>query len=137
MVANEGYFDLNLEGDVTKEKWIGKFKCKLRLSHRDTLTKDNLRRQLLGDSPELATERAASLAFIASELSVRLMDAPPWWKASDNGLELADDNVMAEVYANCVRLEKDLYDKTHKKVDQAAEDLKKKLEEEQKTLEVK
>jgi hypothetical protein len=128
MVANEGYFDLNLVGDVTGEKWLGKFKCKLRLSHRDTLAKDNLRRQLLGGSPELATERASSLAFIASELSVRLVDAPAWWKAADNGLDLADDNVMAEVYSNCVRLERELFDKTHKKAEDASDELKKKLE---------
>ena len=128
MVANEGYFDINLVGDVTGEKWLGKFKCKLRLSHRDTLSKDNLRRQLLGENPALATERASSLAFIASELSVRLTDAPPWWRGSDNGLELEDDNIMAEIYANCVRLEKELYDKTHKKAEEASDELKKKLE---------
>jgi hypothetical protein len=130
--ANEGVFDLNLLGENTGERWLGKFKCKLRLSHRDSIAKDNLRRQLLGTNPEAASARAASLAFIASELHVRIVEAPAWWMASDNGLELEDDNIVAAVYENAVRLEKETFDALHKKADSATDDLKKKLDEEPK-----
>ena len=107
MTDNEGSFSISLTGDVTQEKWLGNFKCKLRLSHRDSLAKDVYRRQLLGANPDQASGRAASLAFIASELSVRITSAPAWFMASDNGLELSDDNVLAAIYDECTKKEKE------------------------------
>lgn len=49
--------------------------------------RDKIRRELLGNFGIDSSPRAAELAITLSELSVRLVDAPKWWKDSQSGLE--------------------------------------------------
>lgn len=128
-MASEKYvssFGLDVTGETTGEKFAGVFKCKTRLSHRDALRQDQVRRGLLGNNPDAASPRALSTAEAFSEFAVRLLDSPSWFQNSDGGLELSDDNVIAELYAKimeCAReAAKELTDKgASAKKDLAAE----------------
>lgn len=100
-------FTISVTGDTTNEKWVGTFKCKPRLSHRDQLTKDRIRRELLGPDANNASTRALNQSEIFAQLAVRLSESPSWWKDNGNGLDLADDNVVAEVFEACLRVEKE------------------------------
>lgn len=107
---NEGQFSIHLTGDVTGETWEGDFTAKKRLSHRDTLKKDNYRRQLLGEAGGMPTERAVEAAVMVSELEVRLLKWPDWWVPRGKGLDLEDDNILSDVWAKALKVEKDAAD---------------------------
>lgn len=94
----EETFHVSVVGETSGENYPGKFTVRTRLSFKDALTRDSVRRNLLGATPETASVRANSVADVFSELAVRIVDAPSWWTNSDGGLELCDDNVVAAVY---------------------------------------
>jgi hypothetical protein len=120
----ESSFTISSTGDVSGDTYKGVFKVKTRLSHRDQLNRDRIRRDLLGSNPEGVGARAASIAEIFSQLAVRIVDAPSWWTNTDNGMDLSDDNVVAEVYEASIKAEADEVERVRKKGEEAKEALK-------------
>lgn len=120
---NTDTFTISVIGETSQEKWYGSFTVKTRLSHKDRLEQDRIRRQYLGGDPVGASQRALTSAEIFSQCAVRITKCPPWWTDADNGTDLADDNVVAEVYNKALECESKL-----------AEELKKKAEEVAKTI---
>jgi hypothetical protein len=102
-------FVIREKGETTGEVFTGKFVVKTRLSHRDRLNMDVLRRQLLGPIPQgsMPSERALNSSEIFSQLSVRIVEAPSWWTSADNGIGLDDDSVVSAVYQKAVQAEAD------------------------------
>lgn len=122
--ANEAPFTISLEGEVTGEKWFGEFSAKKRLSHKDHLRKDQVRRELLGGQTGEASQRAASTAMILSELAVRLTKSPAWWGANGDGLEFEDDNIIGAVYDAAMKVEKDAAEARKKKAEKEVEKMR-------------
>jgi hypothetical protein len=122
-IKYESEFVVSVTGDTTGEKFEGKFKVRTRLSFRDQLRRDEIRRTILGVGADAAYARASSAADMFGELSVRVIESPTWWKNADNGLDLADDNVLSEVYKKALKAEKDLVDSLTKQGEQAKKDL--------------
>jgi len=118
-------FTISVVGNVTGETFKGKFSAKPHLSFRDELLQDKIRRELLGPDAEHASEAAKIQSFMFSQLAVRIVDAPGWWKDNGNGLDLVDDNVIAEVYQEVMRIEKEALKELQEKGDKALDDLKK------------
>lgn len=129
-------FTVNLVGDTTQEQWTGVFKCKTRLSHRDHLTRDRVHRDLLGPNVERRVEadgtvvtnvtpRAASIAEVFSQLAIRIVDAPSWWKEMDGGMGLSDDNVVSKVYEEAIKAESDVIQALKEKAKAAKKELDK------------
>lgn len=104
---NSESFVVDLVGDVSGKTWKGVFKTKIRLSHRDQLRQDEVRRELLGKNAEHASERTKNQAEIFAFIAVHLTQFPSWWEMNDNGLDLEDDNVVGDIFANIVRLKSD------------------------------
>lgn len=77
-------FSINVVGEKTGERWMGKFSCRRRLSHRQELAKDRLYRELLGPNPEGASERAKSQADVMADISACIVKAPNWWTEAGN-----------------------------------------------------
>lgn len=121
----ERSFVIRVVGEVTGETFVGSFTVKTRLSHRDHLNRDSLRRQLLGDKPEFASERAATSAEIFSQCSTRILEAPSWWTGSDGGMTLTDDSVVIEVYQEALKCEAEALAEVQKKAEEAKKDLAK------------
>lgn len=119
----EKTFVVRVTGENTGELFQGTFTVKTRLSHRDHLNRDNLRRQLLGERPEHASERAITSSEIFSQCSVRIVEAPSWWTGSDNGLGMSDDNVPIEVYTEAVKAEADAIEEVKKAAEKAKTEL--------------
>jgi hypothetical protein len=71
----------------------------------------------------MPSERAIEAAVMVSELEVRLIEWPEWWPTVGRGLDLEDDNILSEIWAKALKVEKD-----------AAEAVKKAAEEAQKKL---
>lgn len=117
-------FYLYIVGESTGEVFRGDFEAKTRLSHRDELYKDKLRRELLGPDPDHATKESHARAMAFSELRVRLTDYPRWWEESGFGMDLFDENVIAELYKEATRVEHEAQEEFMKKADEAQEVLK-------------
>ena len=124
-MGNTFEFVLDAVGDNTGEKFVGNFGAKQRLSHRDQLNKDQLRRQLLGDKPDAATKDSMMRAEILSHLSVSVMESPKWWKDSSGGLDLMDDSLIFDLYDLVVKGQSKAIDEVLKKGEEAKEELKK------------
>jgi hypothetical protein len=108
-------FSVDVVGEVTGETFKGVFKAVPRLSHRDNLRRDQLRRDLLGSKPEDASVDATNVSAVFSKLWVHLVEFPSWWKDSKNGLELLDETPVAAVYDNVARIEREAIEAIQKK----------------------
>jgi hypothetical protein len=117
-------FTINVVGDITKERVQGTFASKPILTHREELTVDRIKRDLLGPDSANASANSVAMASIIAELSVRLTDAPPFWKNSNGGLDLVDENVVAAVYEKVMKIEKDTVDGVKTEGVEAKQELK-------------
>lgn len=95
-------FTIDSVGDITGIQRTGTFGFKLALSFKENFIKDEHKRLLLGNmangvdpSPDVLAQ-----ATQFAELRVRLVEAPDWWKESENGVLLKDENILDEVYYN-------------------------------------
>lgn len=100
-------FTIHVVGETTGEDFRGLFKAVPRLSHRDNLRRDQLRRDILGPSPETAGADALNVAAVFSKVWVHLVETPSWWKDAKNGLDLLDETPVAAVYENVARIERE------------------------------
>jgi hypothetical protein len=100
---------------------------KSRLSYRDILTRDQRRRDLLGGTnPEFATPDALESAEILSELSVRVIEGPSWWKTSNGGIDLVDTTPLNSLYIQIMKDEVEALEAMKKKAEANKADLAKK-----------
>ena len=103
-------FDVHVVGNVTGQVWPGTFRAKQKLTFRDKLNADRMRRELIGEVGGVIDPEAGAASLVISQLSVRLTDFPEWWKTSNGGLNLEDPNVLEEVYKLAMKVQED-YDK--------------------------
>jgi hypothetical protein len=118
-------FSIDVTGNVTGESWKGLFEALPRLSHRLQLQRDKVRRELLGDAPSGATERALELAALLSDLQVRLTTWPKWWADYKFGLDLLDDNILSEIGDNVVNIIQKEEERLKKRAEEAQEEIRK------------
>jgi len=102
---NEKIFELSIKGETTTQMWTGKFKCVCVPNLRQRSEAAVLEKQLNRDLTTLDTETLAYHRMIA-QLSSRLLAAPDWWLASNNGQNLLDLNLVFEVWKSCMEAEK-------------------------------
>ncbi len=127
-MANSEKFSIDVKGDISDKTWKGLFTTKIRLSHKDQLRQDEIRRDLLGAKPESASPRAQNTADVFSFVLIHIMDAPQWWAMNGNGLELEDDNVVAEIYGKIVEVKVAAQKKLKDEADAARTELSKPAE---------
>lgn len=101
---NEETFEISVQGNVTKQMWVGKFRCVCVPNLRQRSQASVFEKQLNGDLKTL-DEDTVLYHRMVSQLSARILGAPDWWIASNNGQELLDVNVLFELWKNCIRLE--------------------------------
>lgn len=118
-------FSISVVGEVSGETQKGVFKAKPRLSHRDTLLQDQMRRDLLGPKPESAGQAAMANSLVFSKIWTHIVESPSWWKEAGNGVDLLDETPVVAVYDNIVRIEKEAIDAVKKSAEKVAENLKK------------
>lgn len=117
-------FTINVVGETTGESFRGNFKAKPRLSHRDTLTQDQMRRDLLGPKPADAGQAAIASSLVFSKIWIHLSEAPTFWKEAGNGMDFLDEAPVVAVYDNILRIEKEASDAIKKEGAAASEALK-------------
>lgn len=104
-MTNKETFSINVKGEKTQEDYRGVFEVKLTLSHRESLVKDQRRRELLGPKPEAADKEARNIAFVFAKLYIHITKAPSWWTEADGGVDLLDEAPVMEVLKKLEELE--------------------------------
>jgi hypothetical protein len=97
----------------------GRFKIKTRLSNRDSLKLDEIRRSLLGEKSDMANENINGLASVLAKIAVNVVESPSWWKDSNNGLDLDEQGPVMDVFEAVLKAEKDYADDLKKKAEAA------------------
>jgi hypothetical protein len=115
----------NIIGDSTSEVYRGAFVFSTKLSFSDMLKMDRLRRTYLGgENQENASQFAVNIANAIADLSVRVIEGPPWWKESNFGLNLKDYNVLNAVYDLAMLAQKEDEEEREKKKREASDKLR-------------
>jgi len=110
---NESTFEISVKGETSTQMWTGKFKCVCVPTLRQRAEASILEKQLNKDLLTVDQETLAYHRMIA-QLSSRLIAAPDWWIAANNGQNLLDLNVVFEVWKLCVEAEKSWKDQVWK-----------------------
>lgn len=100
----EGEFIIDLEGDVTKMRFVGSFNCKIPRKKEQCLI-DKHRAFLNGPSPEQLDPATLRFHHMIAYLRFTVTDSPKFWKESDLGYEMYDANVVEDVYKRVLDFE--------------------------------
>jgi hypothetical protein len=101
----ETTFEIDVEGNVTKQRFTGAFKYRM----------PNMRTRALADKEKARLneglergldETVAELHSMIAYLRHTITDSPPWWKESASGYDLFDANVVTTVYLRALEFEK-------------------------------
>jgi hypothetical protein len=104
MPATEHTFQVDVEGEVTKKTYAGEFTCKIP-RRKDQCLIDKHRALLNGDVPDQLTPATLRFHHMISYLRYTLIEFPKFWKDSDRGYELYDENVVAAIYDKVLSFE--------------------------------
>lgn len=122
-------FTISEVGDVTQETFKAEFVTSTVLSGRQQLLQDQLYREYVGKDPQWADadirRRCDIMATINSALQAPL---PQFWRESNNGWDLLDDNVMLAVYAGVVKALNEEAEKRKKRTEESSKRLQKAVE---------
>ena len=94
---NERTFDFNAVGDNFGKAYNGTFtvRCVLNIFERRLLEleKSKLRSDIVNPTPDLI-----ALTTILANLRLRVKEAPEWWKQSNGGDNMEEENVLVELF---------------------------------------
>ena len=91
-------FSVSLIGEDTAQPFNGDFVVKTVLTRRELFLADERRRIILGMVPAGVPASISGEAYMLGQLHVRIVSAPDWWNKSEGGLDIADANVIGEVF---------------------------------------
>ena len=95
--SKENVFHFECLGATFGKKYEGRFTvlCALTIGQKHGLALEKTR--LLGNYPN-PTDDLAGFAVILANLRAKVIDGPDWWKQSDGGSTLDEENVLIELY---------------------------------------
>ena len=90
-------FDFTHEGELTGKKYEGQFTviAALNMGQRHALEMEKTR--LLGNYLN-PTDALAGMAIILGNLRTKIIDSPEWWRQSNGGLEIMDEDVLVALH---------------------------------------
>lgn len=100
----EQSFDIDVVGDTTGYHYKGTFtaKCVLNMSERHTMELEKTRLQADYANPSAGL---AGISISLATIRTKIVDGPAWWKDSDQGATLMDENIVFRLYDECNKLE--------------------------------
>jgi hypothetical protein len=116
-------FSIAERGETSGQTFNWSFTAKRMLSIRDRITRDGIRRQLIGDRAQDAERNTLMRAEMLALLQVSLLETPKTWQESGNGLDLFDDNIVMVVYEKVIEGQ----NKAIEEAEAAGEEAKEKL----------
>lgn len=97
-------FSLDLQGRITKKRFLGEFKCKIpTIRDQAMIAKHNA--LLNGEFPIYLDAGIQKIHKMIAYLRFTLVDYPLFWRDSDLGYDLRDDNIIEAVYDQVIAFE--------------------------------
>jgi len=98
---NEKTFMFSVAGDVTGHKYEGQFttKCALSMSDKRILEIEQSRLSMDLLNP---TDNLVAIARVVANLRVRIQKSPDWFDQIIANLDILDDNIIFELYGECL-----------------------------------
>jgi hypothetical protein len=92
----EAVFDFNFTSELAK-KYDGRFTvlCILDMGQKHRLELEKTR--LLGNYPN-PTDGLAGIAIVLANLRIKITDAPEWWRQSNGGFTIQDEDALVALY---------------------------------------
>jgi hypothetical protein len=88
---------LDSMGDRTKARWFGSFRVKCVLTNADRFALERMYASLMPSREREIDEEVRLRAAAIAELSVRIIDGPPWWSATQGGQLMADSQPIYDL----------------------------------------
>lgn len=101
----ETTFEIDIKGNDTGKQWRGTFTYR-RLNYKLKLEAAKYAAILNGDLKTLQQDIKFTNDVLAI-LKYGLVDYPKWWEECNYGLEVYDDNIIAELYKKCDEFEQE------------------------------
>lgn len=93
-------------GERTDRTFSGDFVVRKFLSHRQQLAKDQLLREYLkGENVQISSQVGRADQLSTCQASIE--SSPDWWKESNAGLDLFDDNVLIELFEAITKVQRE------------------------------
>ncbi len=101
---NEAVFDFDYSGATTGKKYDGQFTvvCMLNMARKHALEIEKTRLMADFQNP---TDGLFGLATVLANLRVRITDAPEWWRQSQGGFNLLDEDALVALYDKVIEQE--------------------------------
>lgn len=106
------------------ESLRGKFKIKVKLSVKDRLRIDEIRRNILGSKSGEADPEADTLARALGKIQVHVIESPQFWKDHENGLAFEDLEPVLKVLEEIQKVETKYFEEKAKDAEEAKKELK-------------
>lgn len=117
---NESTFDFQHTGELTGKKYEGHFtvKCVLGLGDKRYLEieKSRLTADLMNPTGNLS-----ALSSVVANLRVRVIEAPDWFNQSIMSLDILDEELVFELYSECLKKSDEWQKKIKKKAEAKTE----------------
>lgn len=96
-------FDYQGVGNSSNTTYMGTFRTKCIVSPMDDIKADRLYRELLGAvNPHLASKKTQNYAFALSQLKVRLLEFPDFFKNRELDGSHLDSNILIDIVNKCI-----------------------------------
>lgn len=95
--SKEKTFDFEHTGETIGKKYDGRFTvlCVLNIGQKHALGLEKTR--LMGNYPN-PTDDLAGFAIILANLRAKIVDGPEWWKQSQGGALIEDEDALVALY---------------------------------------
>ena len=121
-------FDYHGVGDRTNTTYMGVFRVKTIVSPMDMIRADRLYRELIGSvNPHMASKETQNFAFALSQLKVRILEAPDFYKNSDLDGSHLDSNILIDIINKSIDAEEEYKKQIDNKLKEMQELLSKRI----------
>lgn len=97
-------FVLDLVGRITKKRFVGEFRCKIPTIKDQSMIKKH-EAMMNGEFPVYLDAGIQKMHMMIAYLRFTIVDCPIFWKNSDLGYDLRDDNIIQGVYDEVISFE--------------------------------
>lgn len=121
-------FDYHGVGNKSNTTYMGVFRVKTILSPMDMIKADRMYRELIGSvNPHMAAKDTQNFAFALSQLKVRLVESPDFYKNKELDGSHLDANVLVDIINKAIDAEEEYKKQVDDKLKQMQELLAKRI----------
>lgn len=115
---NEASIEIKTIGENTGKLWTGSFTAKLILNNYES-AQVNIKADRYNEGSVTLPSITMLYNKATAELETRITSAPDWWKNSDHGRLLLDQNVVLDIYAEVLNARREYREKLKQAAEQS------------------